>query len=152
MDWLDHLAVQGTLKSLLQHHNSKASILWGSAFFMVQLSYLYTTAGKTIALTIGIFVSKVMSLLFITMSRFVIAFLPRSKCLLISWLWSLSAVIYFLRVSKQGCHSHQQLQPIMDDEPMSPEGTQKGKNTCRLVAIRLQSLPAVCPEERKLHL
>ena len=116
MDWLDHLAVQGTLKSLLQHHNSKASILWGSAFFMVQLSYLYTTTGKTIALTIGIFVSKVMSLLFITMSRFVIAFLPRSKCLLISWLWSLSAVIYFLRVSKQGCHSHQQLQPIMDDE------------------------------------
>ena len=145
MDWLDHLAVQGTLKSLLQHHNSKASILWGSAFFMVQLSYLYTTTGKTIALTIGIFVSKVMSLLFITMSRFVIAFLPRSKCLLISWLWSLSAVIYFLRVSKQGCHSHQQLQPIMDDEPMSPEGTQKGKNTCRLVAIRLQSLPAGTP-------
>ena len=100
---------------------------------------------KTIPLTIGIFVSKVMSLLFITMSRFVIAFLPRSKCLLISWLWSLSAVIYFLRVSKQGCHSHQQLQPIMDDEPMSPEGTQKGKNTCRLVAIRLQSLPAGTP-------
>ena len=84
MDWLDLLAVQGTLKSLLQHHNSKASILQHSAFFMIQLSHPYMTPGKTIALSIGIFVGKVMSLLFNTLSRFVIVFLPRSKCLLIS--------------------------------------------------------------------
>ena len=86
MDWLDLLAVQGTLKSLLQHHSSKASFLQCSSFFMVQLSYPYMTTGKTIALTIQIFVSKVMSLLFNMLSWFVIAFLPRSKCLLISWL------------------------------------------------------------------
>ena len=88
MDWLDLLVVQGTLKSLLQHHSSKASILWRSAFFMVQLPHPYVTAGKTIALTIQTFVSKVMSLLFKMLSRLVIAFLPRSKCLLISWLQS----------------------------------------------------------------
>ena len=83
IDWLDLLAVQGTLKSLLQHHSSKASILQHSGFFMVQLSYPYTTTGKAIALLI--FVSKVMSLLFNMLSRFVIAFLPKSKHLLISW-------------------------------------------------------------------
>ena len=83
MNWFDLLAVQGTFKSLLQHHSSKASILWCSAFFMVQLSHLYMTAGKTIALTIQTFVSKVMSLLFNVLSRWVIAFLPRSKRLLI---------------------------------------------------------------------
>ena len=93
MDWLDLLAVQGTLKSLLQHHSSKASILWCSAFFIVQLSHLYMTTGKTIALTIVAFVGKVMSLLFNTLSRLVITFLPRSKHLLISWLQSPSAVI-----------------------------------------------------------
>ena len=93
MDWLDPLAVQGTLRSLLQHHSSKVSILWHSAFFMVQLSQ-YTTTGKTIALTRRTFVGKVMSLLFNMLSRLVIAFLPRSKCLLISWLKSPSAVIY----------------------------------------------------------
>ena len=93
MDWLDLLAVQGTLKSLLQHHSSKASILQHTAFFMVQLSYPYTTIGKTIALTRWTFVGKVMSLLFNMLSRFVIAVLPRSKCLLISWLQSPSAVI-----------------------------------------------------------
>jgi len=87
------LAVQGTLKSLLQHHISKASILWCSAFFMVQLSHVYMTTGKTIALTLQTFVSKVMSLLFNMLSRFVVAFLPRSKHLLISCLQSLSAVI-----------------------------------------------------------
>ena len=92
MDWLDLLAVQGTLKSLLQHHNSKASILWRSAVFIVQLSHPYMTTGKTIALTIWTFVDKVMSLLFKILSRFVIAFLPRSKHLLISWLQSPSAV------------------------------------------------------------
>ena len=93
MDWLDLLAVQGTLKSLLQHHSSKTSILGLSAFFTVQLSYPYMTAGKTIALTRQTFVDKVMSLLFNMLSRLVITFLPRSKHLLISWLQSPSAVI-----------------------------------------------------------
>ena len=93
MDWLDLLAVQGTLKSLLQHHSSKASILWLSAFFIVQLSYPYITTGKTIALTRQTFVGKVMSLVFNMLSRLAITFLPRSKCLSISWLQSLSAVI-----------------------------------------------------------
>ena len=93
MDWLDLLAVQGTLKSLLQHHSSKESILQCSAFFMVQLSHLYMTTGKSIALTIWTFVRKVMSLLFNKLSRLVITFLPRSKHLLISWLQSPSAVI-----------------------------------------------------------
>uniref|UniRef100_A0AC11CU27 Uncharacterized protein n=5 Tax=Ovis aries TaxID=9940 RepID=A0AC11CU27_SHEEP len=94
MDWLDLLAVQGTLKSLLQHHTSEASILQRSAFFMVQLSHPNMTTGKIIALTIGDFVSKVMSLLSNTLSRLVITFLPRSKCLLISWLRSPSTVIF----------------------------------------------------------
>ena len=93
IDWLDLLAVQGTLKSLLQNHSSKTSILQCSAFFMVQLSYPYMTTGKTIALTIGPFVGKAMFLLFNTLSRFVIALLPRSKHLLISWLQAPSAVI-----------------------------------------------------------
>ena len=93
MDWLDLLAVQGTLKSLLQHHSSKASILQCLAFFTVQLSHPYMTTGKTIALTRRTFVGKVMSLLFNMRSRLVITFLPRIKCLLISWLQSPSAVI-----------------------------------------------------------
>ena len=93
MDWLDLLAVQGTLKSLLQHHSSKALVLQCSAFFIVQLSHPYMTTGKTIALTRQTFVSKVMSLLFNMLFRLVIAFLPGSKCLLISWLQSPSAVI-----------------------------------------------------------
>ena len=93
IDWLDLLAVQGTLKSFLQHHSSKASTLRCSGFFMVQLSNPYMTTGKTIALTLQSFVGKVMSLLFNILSRFVIAFLPRSKRLLISWLQSLSIVI-----------------------------------------------------------
>ena len=93
MDWFDLLAVQGTLKSLLQHHSSKASILRHSAFLIVQLLNQYMTTVKTIALTIQTFVSKVMSLLFNMMSSLVIAFLPRSKRLLTSWLWSPSAVI-----------------------------------------------------------
>ena len=92
MDWLDLLAVQGTLKSLLQHHSSKASILQCSAFFIVQLSHPYTTTGKTIALTRWTFVGKVMSLLFNMLSRLVITFLPRSKRLFISWLQSPSAL------------------------------------------------------------
>ena len=93
MDWLDLLAVQETLKSLLQHHSSKASILRCSAFFIVPFSHPYMTTGKTIALTRWTFVGKVMSLLFNVLSRLVIAFLPRSKHLLISWLQSPSAVI-----------------------------------------------------------
>ena len=94
MDWLDLLAIQGTLKSLLQHHSSKASILRHSAFFTVQLSHPYMTTGKTIALTRWTFVGKVMSLLFNMLSRLVMTFLPRSKRLLISWLQSPSAVIF----------------------------------------------------------
>ena len=94
MDWLDLLAVQGTLKSLLQHHTSKASIIWHSAFFTVQLSHPYITIGKTIALTKQTFVGKVMSLLFNMLSRLVTAFLPRSKRLLISWPQSPSAVCH----------------------------------------------------------
>ena len=93
MDWLYHLAVQGTLKSLLQQHSSKASIIWHSAFFMVQLLHPYMTTGKTIALSRQTFVGKVMSLLFNMLSRLVIAFIPRNKCLSISWLQLPSAVI-----------------------------------------------------------
>ena len=94
MDWLDLLAVQGTLKSLLQHHSSKASILWRSAVFIVQLPHPYMTTGKTIAFTRWAFVDKVMFLLFSMLSRLVVTFLPRSKRLLISWLQSPSAVIF----------------------------------------------------------
>ena len=110
MDWLDLLAVQGTLKSLLQHHSSKASILQCSAFFIVQISHPYMTTGKTIALTRWTFVSKVMSLLFNMLSRMVITFLPRSKHLLIPWLQSPSAVILWpfkiksATVSPSICH------------------------------------------------
>ena len=93
MDWMDLFAIQGTLKSLLQHHSAKASILWCSAFFTVQLSHPYMTTGKTIALTRHTFVGKIMSLLFNKLSSLVITFLPRSKGLLISWLQSPSAVI-----------------------------------------------------------
>ena len=102
IDWFDLLAIQGTFKDLLQHHSSKTSILWHSAFFTVQLSQLYVTTGKTIALTIQTFVWRVMSLLFNTLSRFVIAFLLGSNRLLISWLQSPSAVI--LEPKKRKCH------------------------------------------------
>ena len=100
IDWFDHLVVQETRRSLLQHHSWKASILWRSAFFTVQLLKPYVTTGKTIALTIRTFVSRVMSLLSNTLSRFVIAFLTRSKCLLISWLQSLFAEILELKKRK----------------------------------------------------
>ena len=103
MDWLDLLAIQGNLKSLLQHHSSKASIRWCSAFFIVQLSYPYMTTGKTIALTRWTFVGKVMSLLFNMLSRLVITFLPRSKRLFISWLQSPSAVILEPEKIKSHC-------------------------------------------------
>ena len=102
MDWLDLLAIQGTLKSLLQHHSSKASIVQHSALFRVQISHPYMTTGKIIALTRQTFVGKVMSLLFNMLSRLVITFLSRSKHLLISWLWSPSAVI--LEPPKIVCH------------------------------------------------
>ena len=103
MDWLDLLAVQETLNNFLQHHSSKASILWHSAFFMVQLSHPYMTTEKTITLTRWTFAGKVMSLIFNMLSRLVITFLPRSKCLLISWLQSPSAVI-LKQTNKQVCH------------------------------------------------
>ena len=119
MDWLDLLAVQGTLKSLLQHHSSKASILQRSAFFMVQLSYPYMTTGKTIALTRWTFVGKVTSLLLNMLSRLVITFLPRSKCLLISWLQSPSAVILEPRKIKSATVSTGY--PSISHEVMGPD-------------------------------
>ena len=119
MDWLDLLAVQGTLKSLLQHHSSKASILWCSAFFTVQLSHPYMTNGKTITLTRGTFVGKVMSLIFNMLSRLGITFLPRSKYLLISWLQSPSAVISELRKIKSDTVST--VSPFIYHEVMEPD-------------------------------
>ena len=119
MDWLDLLAVQGTLKSLLQHHSSKASILQHSAFFMVQRSHLYMTTGKVIALTIQTFDDKVVSLLFNTLSRFAIGFLPWSRCLLISWLQSLFAVILETRKIKSVTVST--VSPSICHEVMGPD-------------------------------
>ena len=119
MDWLDLLAVQGTLKSLLQHRSSKASILPRSAFFTVQLSHPYMTTGKTIALTRRTFVGKVMSLLFNMLSRLVIPFLPRSKRLLISWLQSPSAVI--LEPKKMKSDTVSTVSPSICHEVMGPD-------------------------------
>ena len=119
MDWLDLLAVQGTLKSLLQHHSSKASILRRSAFFIVQLSHPYMITGKTIALTRRTFVDKVMSLLFNMLSRLVISFLPRSKRLLISWLQSPSVVIWEPRKIKSDTVST--VSPSISHEVMGPD-------------------------------
>ena len=121
MDWLDLLAVQGTLKSLLQHHSSKASILQHSAFFIVQLSHPYMTTGKTIALTRWTFAGKVMSLLLNMLSRLVITFLPRSKRLLISRLQSLSAVILEPRKIKSATVSTVSLS--ISHEVMGPDAT-----------------------------
>ena len=119
IDWFDLLAVQRTIKSLFQHHNSKASILWHSAFFMVQLSHLYMTTGKTIDLTIQTFVEKMMSLVFNILSRFVIAFLPRSKRILISWLQSPSTVILELKKIKSVSVSI--VSPSICHEVMGPD-------------------------------
>ena len=119
MAWLDLLAVQGTLKSLLQHHSSNASVLQHSAFFTVQLSHPYMTTGKTIALTIQTFVGKVMSLLFNMLSRLVITFLPRSKRLLISWQQSPSAVILEPRKIKSDTVST--VSPSISHEVMGPD-------------------------------
>ena len=118
-DWLDLLAVQGTLKSVFQHHSSKASIFRCSAFFTVQLSHPYMTTGKTIALTRWTFVGKVISLLFNMLSRLVITFIPRSKCLLISWLQSLSAVILELQKIKSVTVST--VSPSISHEVMGPD-------------------------------
>ena len=119
MDWLDLLAVQGTLKSLLQHHSSKASILQHSAFLTVQFSHPYMTTGKTIALTRRTFVGRVMSLLFNMLSRWVIIFLPRSKCLLISWLQSPSVVI--LKPQKIKSDTVSTVFPSTSHEVMGPD-------------------------------
>ena len=119
MDWLDLLAVQGTLKSLLQHHSSKASILQCSAFFTVQLAHPYMTTGKTIALTRRTLVGKVMSLLLNILSRLVITFLPRSKGLLIPWLQSPSAVI--LEPQKIKSDTVSTVSPSISHEVMGPK-------------------------------
>ena len=119
MDWWDLFAVQGTRKSLIQHHSSKASILRCSAFFTVQLSHPYMTTGKTIALTRWTFVSKVMSLLFNMLSRFVITFLPRSKLILISWLQSPSAVI--LEPKKLKSDTVSTVYPSISHEVLGPD-------------------------------
>ena len=119
IDWLDLLAVQGTLKSLLQHHSLKASILWCSAFFIVQLSHPYMTTGKSIALTRWTFVGKVMSLLINMLSKLVIGFLQRSKCLLISWLQSPSAII--LGPKKIKCVTVSIVSPSICHEVMGPD-------------------------------
>ena len=119
MDWLDLLAVQGTLKSLLQHHSSKASVLQCSAFFMVQPSHPHMTTGKTIALTRWTFAGKVMSLLFNMLSRLGIAFLPRRKHLLISWLQSPSAVI--LEPKKITSDAVSTASPSISHEVMGPD-------------------------------
>ena len=118
-DWLDLLAVQGTLKGLLQHHSSKASILWCSAFFTVQLSHQYMTTGKTIALTRQTFVGKVIALLFNILSRLVITFLPKSTHLLISWLQSPSAVI--LEPQKIKSDTVSTVSPSISHEVMGPD-------------------------------
>ena len=136
MDWLDLLAVQGTLKSLLQHHSSKASILWRSAFFTVQLSHPYMTTGKTIALTRWTFVGKVMSLLFNMLSRLVITSLPRSKRLLISWLQSPSAVILEPPEIKSATVST--VSPSISHEVM---GTNLGKKFPKLLRELMYKLP-----------
>ena len=121
MDWLDLLSVQGTLKSLLQHHSSKASILQHSAFFIVQLSHPYMTTGKTIALSRQTFVGKVISLLFNMLSRLIITFITRSKRLLISWLQSPSAVI--LDPSKIKSATVSTVSPSICHEVMGPDAT-----------------------------
>ena len=119
MDWLDLLAVQGTLKSLIQHHSSEASILWHSAFFIVQLAHPYVTTGKTIALTRWTLVGKVMCLLFNMLPRLVITFLPRSKHLLISWLQSPSAVI--LEPKRMKSSTVSTISPSICHEVMGPD-------------------------------
>ena len=126
IEWLDLLAVQGTLKSLLQHHSSKASILWCAAFFIIQLSHPYMTNGKTIALNRQIFVGKVMSLIFNMLSRLVITFLPWTKHLFISWLQSLSEVIVETKKIKSATVST--VSPSICHEVMGPESEEELKS------------------------
>ena len=148
MDWLDLLAVQGTLKSHLQHHSSKASILQRSAFFTVQLSHPYVTTGKTIALTRRTFVGKVMSLLLNMLSRLVITFLPRSKRLLISWLQSPSAVIFRSdQISRSVVSFFFQRNPRADllqnglvGSPCSPRDSQESSSTLQFKSINSSAL------------
>ena len=137
IDWFDLPAVQGTLRSLLQHHSSKASILPCSAFFMVQLSQLYMTTRKTIALTIWTFESSVMSLLYNTLSRFVTGFLPRSKGLLISWLQSPSTVILEAKKSKSVTTSI--FPPSICHEVMEPDAISSDQ-----FSSVAQSCPTLC--------
>src|SRR5574341_81105 len=137
IDWLDLLAVQGTLKTLLQHHSSKASILQRSAFLTVQLSHPYMTTGKTIALTRQTFVVKVMSLLFNMLSRLVITFFPRSKCLLISWLQSPSAVI---------------LEPKKRSEEHTSELQSPTNLVCRLLLEKKKKSSAVSNVQNRPHI
>ena len=135
MDWLDLFAAQGTFKSLLQHHSSKASILLHSAFFIVQLSHPYMTPGKTIALTRRTFVSKVMSLLFNILSRLVITFLPRSKRLLISWLQSPSEVI--LEPPERKSVNVFTVSPSICHEVMGPDAM----STALSNSVKLRAMP-----------
>ena len=149
MDWFDLLAVQGTLKSLLQHHSSKASILQPSAFFIVQLSHLYTTTGKTIALTRQTFVDKVMSPLFNMPSRLVITFLPRSKHLLISWLQSPSAVILEPKNVKSvwGYHKYS-----FHDHLLNANGLWMGRCPHHFKMITMKDVVMICHHTKLLHI
>ena len=145
IQWLDLLAVQGTLKSLLQHHSSKASILWCSAFFVVQLSHPYITTRKTIALTRWTFVGKVMSLLFNMLPMLVIAFLPRGECLLISWLQSPSAEILEPRKKKSDTVST--VSPSISHEVMGPDARQNDLCSFPRQTIQYHSNPTLCPNQ-----
>ena len=148
IDWLDLLEVQRTLKSLIQHHGSKASVLWHSAVFTVQLSHAYMTTGKTIALTRWTFVGKVMSLLFNKLSRLAIAFLPRSKCLLISWLQSPSAVI--LEPKKIKSVTVSTVSPSIFHEVMAPVMGQCVKLLPSVNTISSQEAPIMCLAKSEL--
>ena len=145
MDWLDLLAVKGTLKSLLQHHSSKASIFWHSAFFTVQLSHPYMTTGKTIALTRRTFVDKVVSLLFNMLSRLVITFLPRSERLLISWLQSPSAVILEPRKINSDSRWPSNQSGILT--PLGFAGLDLGTQECLSPALPVSPLPFGSPRQ-----
>ena len=148
MDWLDVLAVQGTLKSLLLHHSSKASILWRSAFFIVQLSHPYMTSGKTIALTRRTLVGKVTSLLFNMLSRLVITFLPRNKHLLISWLQSPSAAILGPPKIKSvwGYYKYS-----FHDHVLNANGLWMGRCPHHFKMITMKGVVMICHHTKLLH-
>ena len=149
MDWLDLLAVQGTLKSLPQYHSSKASILRCLAFFIVQLSHSHMTTGKTIALTRWTFVGKVMSLLFNILSRLLITFLPRSKCLLISWLQSPSAVILEPKLFIKGLllpHNDSCIAKIKEFISEPSRSLVISLSTCSFLSLRHHKRPVFWPQ------